>query len=283
MKHIVVKFVWFLFLFYEAKPRLAKTQIVLFGMNNKLLYSTNTNTRYRAQFKTIKNENSLRHMRLVRFPMVCHVTIILSFSAMPSIESLSSSSESFFWIFVSLLTFSALNGLIRIAFPVFFDRFLFVKLIQDSAKRRTVLGTSACVKAFSLIIMVKIANTKMKILIMTWVMMEIFNILIGSLIGGSRSETQFRKKTKASKSVTESDTLSPDDSGWAKTNGLTRPRSTTGIKMFKTKNVGFLLKWIVKTASLLINSEEKVCFDLLFEICAIFHCLLVSDGKTNCN
>lgn len=257
-----------------------KKQIVLFDMNYKLLYRMNTNTRYRAQLKTIKNEKSLRHMRLVRFPMVCHVTVILSFSAMPSIETLSSSSESFFGIFVPLLTFSALKVFIRIA--LFFDRFLFVKLIQDSAKRRIVLGTSACVKAFSLIIMVKIANTKMKILIMTWVMMEIFNILKGSLIWGRRSETKFRKKIKASKSVTESDTLSPDDSGWAKTNGLTRPRQITGIKMFKTKNVGFLSKWMVKTAIQLINFEEKVCFDLFFEIYTIFHCLLVSDGKTNC-
>lgn len=283
MKHIVVKFVWFLFLFYEAKPRLAKTQIVLFGMNNKLLYSTNTNTRYRAQFKTIKNENSLRHMRLVRFPMVCHVTIILSFSAMPSIESLSSSSESFFLNICFVVNIFRIEWFNPYRISGIFRPVPLCQTYPGFCQKTHCFGNFSMCQSFSLIIMVKIANTKMKILIMTWVMMEIFNILIGSLIGGSRSETQFRKKTKASKSVTESDTLSPDDSGWAKTNGLTRPRSTTGIKMFKTKNVGFLLKWIVKTASLLINSEEKVCFDLLFEICAIFHCLLVSDGKTNCN
>lgn len=144
------------------------------------------------------------------------------------------------------------------------------------------MGILVCVKVFLLIIMVKIVNIKMKIFIMIWVMMEIFNILIGLLIGGSCLDIKFRKKIKVSKSVIESDIFFFDDFGWVKINGLIRLRLIIGIKMFKIKNVGFFLKWIVKIVLLLINLEEKVCFDFFFEICVIFYCLLVFDGKINC-
>jgi hypothetical protein len=108
--------------------------------------------------------------------------------------------------------------------------------------------------------------------------MEMFNILIGSLMGGNRSATKLRKKTVVNNIVTASETLSPEDSGRTNITGLINPSPMIGVKIFKIKKLDFRLNFIVK----ITWSYSKVLaifnVEFLLEMPTMLHTLLESNG-----